>query len=244
MPTLHEKAEKYFSSPLPSPTPQLTGHISQQFDQQLQHLHQRTLEMGGLVEEQTTLALMALLHQDTQLAEQVISRNRRVNAYEISLDEICVNLLVRQRPAGLDLRFVKATIKTVTDLERIGDEAKSMAYQAIALEQQENYLRYLPQLETLGWQTRHNLHETLNAFARLDLNAAEAVYAKAHVLKEDTFLRLSGQVLQYMFDDAQAIPHVLEMLWAGRALERISERSCNICNYVSYCVSGKIRHTH
>jgi len=228
----------------PKQVPRLSGHISYQFDQQLQHLHQLALEMGGLVEEQMTQALTALLHNNSDLAEQVIARDHHVNAFEVLLDETCVNLLTRQRPAAVDLRFIKAVIKTSTDLEHIGDEAKDIAYQSLALHQHEDYLRYLPQLENLGWQTRQNLHETLNAFARLDLPEAENLYAKIHVLKEDTFLRLSEHVLKQMFNDPEAIRHVLEMLWAGRALERISERSGNICNYVRYCVTGQSYHTN
>ncbi len=221
----------------------LTGHISCQFDQQLQRLHQFTLEMGGLVEQQMSQALSALLYHDSDLAEQVIACDSQVNRFEVSLDETCVNLLTRQHPTAVDLRFIKAVIKTSTDLERIGDEAKDIAYQSLALHQQEDCLRYLPQLETLGWQTRQNLHETLNAFARLDLSAAESLYAKTRALKENTFLRLSEPVLKQMFSDPEAIRHVLEMLWAGRALERISERSGNICNYVRYCVTGQSHHT-
>ena len=102
-------------------------HISKQFDAELEAVRSRVLQMGGLVEEQIVKALDGLSSGDLQALDRVIDDDHRVNAMEVGLDESCSQIIARRQPAAGDLRLVMAVIKTITDLERVGDEAEKIA---------------------------------------------------------------------------------------------------------------------
>ena len=106
---------------------QLPRHISRQFDNELETIRERVLNMGGLVEQQIVDALKALTDSDVSKGESVVRREPEVNSYEVSIDEECTKILARRQPAAGDLRLITAVIKTITDLERIGDEAEKVA---------------------------------------------------------------------------------------------------------------------
>ncbi|NNC55060.1 MAG: phosphate signaling complex protein PhoU, partial [Pseudomonadales bacterium] len=114
----------------------LTGHISQRFDDELDAVKGQLTAMGGIVEQQLGDAISALLNADLPLAEKVVKKDKSINKLEVAIDEDCALILARRQPAARDLRFVLAIIKTTTDLERIGDEADKMATQAINLSEE------------------------------------------------------------------------------------------------------------
>ena len=108
-------------------------HISKSFDSDLENIRSRVLAMGGLVEQQLLRAMQGLEDGDLVLLEEVIANDQRVNRHEVELDEACTMIIARRQPAAIDLRMVMTVIKTITDLERIGDEAKKVAKMARAI---------------------------------------------------------------------------------------------------------------
>lgn len=218
-------------------------HISQQFDIELRGLREKTMHMAHLVEQQLTDALDALLNCNVELSRQVIQRDYKVNAYEVDIDEECVTILVRRQPIASDLRNLIAVVKTITDLERIGDEAKNIAHIVTDLEHTA-YINYLVEIEHLGKQVLSVLHQAIEAFGKIE---SETETAKK-LLNEDTVIdrhygNINRQLITYMMEDARTIPSVLELMWIARALERIADRACNICNYVLYCAEGLLTHS-
>lgn len=217
-------------------------HISRQFDQELEDLRNRVLVMGGMVEEQVGNAIQALLENDVVLAEQVIANDYNVNSIEVEIDEECTQIIARRQPAARDLRLVLAVIKTIADLERIGDEARRIARQALDLSAHYPKKNQLSELEQLARHVKTMLHDALDVFARMDVeHALKVVEQDEQVDKEyESILR---QQITYMMEDARSIPVALDIMWSARALERIGDRSCNICEYVIYYVKGKdVRH--
>ena len=105
----------------------LGEHISHQFDEELEDIRNRVMEMGGIVEQQLADAIRALTDKDETLAELVVTSDYKVNALEVQIDEECTQIIAKRQPAASDLRLVIAVIKTITDLERIGDEAERIA---------------------------------------------------------------------------------------------------------------------
>jgi phosphate transport system protein len=218
-------------------------HISQQYNTELEDVRNRVLAMGGLVEQQLDNALNAMEKADIELAEQVVYNDVNVNAFEVSIDEECGVILARRQPAASDLRLIVAIIKTITDLERIGDQAERVALVAMRLaEGDRESTRWDVSLSHLGNHVRQLLHDALDAFARMDPEAAVRV-AKEDVLVDKEYDALMRQLITFMMEDPRTITRSLEAIWAARAMERIGDHARNICEYVIYMVKGKdVRH--
>lgn len=221
----------------------ISQHISRQFNTELEEVRSKVLAMGGLVEQQLTDAMAALVGSDGALASQVMQNDYKVNALEVEIDEECTHILARRQPAATDLRLVMAVIKTIADLERIGDEAERVGRMAEHLAGSDLKTTLLGEIEHLGDMVRSMLHRSLDAFARTDVELA------LEVLRDDRkvdakYESLTRQVITYMAEDPRVIPMTLNLLWAARSLERIGDRSQNICEYIIYLVRGKdVRHT-
>jgi phosphate transport system protein len=217
-------------------------HISQQFNAELDELRNRVLGMGGLVEKQLMDAVNALSDRDTELAERVITSDIKVNALEVAIDEECSRILARRQPAASDLRLIVAVIKTITDLERIGDQAERVAKMGARLAKSNADGAQYAAIRHLGERVRQQLHTALDAFARMDPEAAVAV-ARADMDVDRDYDALMRQMITFMMEDPRTITWALDVMWAARALERIGDHSRNICEYLIYMVKGKdVRH--
>ncbi len=217
-------------------------HISKQYDHELLAIRNRVLTLGGLVEAQVEAAVNALLEGDTELAERVITDDYKVNSMEVEIDEECTQILALRQPAARDLRLVVAVIKTITDLERIGDEAKRIARIAIDLVDHYPKKNQMTDFQQLAQHARLMLREALDAFARIDVDESLRVVQEDPQVDRE-YESIMRQQITYMMEDARSIPVSLNIMWAARALERIGDRACNICEYVIYYAMGKnIRH--
>ncbi len=217
-------------------------HISQQFETELQDIRSRVLAMGGLVEQQVGRALKALKKADIELARQVIADDNDVNHLEMSIDEECIQIIALRQPTASDLRLVSVILKTITDLERIGDEANSIARKALNLSDRDHPRKSYRELSTLGNHVRGMLRDALDAFARLDVEAAIAVAREDQDIDEE-YESFTRTMITYMMEDPRTISRVLDLMWAARALERIGDHARNLCEYVIYLVEGKdVRH--
>lgn len=218
-------------------------HISQQFNEELEDIRNKVLTMGGIVEQQLSDAVEALISHNERLAEAVVNNDYKVNAMEVALDEECNRILARRQPAAGDLRLIVAVIKTITDLERIGDEAERIGRMALHLLEKGGSDQHYSQIEHLGQHVRSMIHGALDAFARMDTEQAAAVW-QADSKVDQAYDAIMRQLITYMMEDPRSIPQVLNVLWSARALERIGDRARNICEYVIYLVRGKdVRHT-
>ncbi len=216
-------------------------HISQQFNKELRELRNQVLSMGGLVEEQLTNAIIALTTHDEELAKRVYSNDYKINALEVSLDEESTRILAIRQPTASDLRLVMAVIKTIPDLERIGDQAERIAHMALQI-QGEPQARYFVAIRHLGEHVQKMLHDALDGFARLDVETALQIMHEDMKVDQE-YDNISRQLITYMMEDARAIPIALNILWSARALERVAAHSRNICEYLIYFVKGKdVRH--
>ncbi len=218
-------------------------HISHQFDEEMESLRHKVLKMGGLVEQQIGGAIQALQNTDVTAAEKIIRDDHKVNALEVSIDESCTQILARRQPAASDLRMVVAVIKTITDLERIGDEAEKIAKMAVNLaENDATFNTRYAGINRLGDLVKRMVHEVLDAYARLDVDAAIKVVRDDEETDRE-YQDLIRMLITYMMEDPRTISEALDVVWAARALERIGDHAKNIGEYVIYLVKGKdIRH--
>ena len=217
-------------------------HISQQFNAELEDIRSRVLAMGGLVEKQVYDAVTSLVEGDVELAESVIVNDYQVNAFEVAIDEECTQTLVRRQPAASDLRLIIAVIKTITDLERIGDQAEKVARMAIQLAETERPKNQYMEIMSIGRRAHEQLHMALDAFARMDVEVALAV-AQQDAYIDQEYKGIIRQRITFMMEDPRLISSSLNVIWAARALERIGDHAKNLSEYVIYLVRGKdVRH--
>ena len=212
------------------------------FHEELDGLKQTLLAMGALVEDQIRLTMRALVDRDDRLAERVIERDREVNAYDVEVDEKCVELLALHQPAAGDLRFLTTAMKIVTDLERIGDQAVNIAQRALELHQEPQLKPYVD-LPRMAEMAQRMVKESLDAFVTRDTELARRVCgedAAVDALKEQIFREL----LTFMMADPRTIPRALRLILISRFMERVADHATNIAEMVIYMVEGKmVRHT-
>jgi phosphate transport system protein len=222
----------------------ISQHISRRYNEELEDIRSRVLAMGGLVEEQLRQAMQALEELNAELARRVVDNDVMVNTMEVSIDEECAQILAKRQPAASDLRLVVAVIKTITDLERIGDEAERIA--CAATELVDYYLgaeKLFTQIYTLGQHVRAMLHGALDAFTHMDTDKAVEVWREDRFVDRE-YEALIRELMTYMMEDPQSIPAIVKAIFVARAIERIGDRASNICEYVIYLVKGKdVRHT-
>ena len=215
--------------------------MTRHFHEELEALKQTLLAMGGLVEDQIRRVMRALLERDDDLAREVIDRDRQVNAYDVEVDEQCVQLLALHQPAASDLRFITTAMKIVTDLERIGDQAVNIAQRAIELHQEPQLKPYVD-LPRMAEMAQKMVKESLDAFVTRDTDLARRVCgedAAVDALKEQIFREL----LTFMMGDPRTIPRALRLILISRFMERVADHATNIAEMVIYMVEGKmVRH--
>lgn len=224
-------------------TMDLTDHISRRFNKDLEDLRNNVLTMGGLVETQLSKAIAAIVSGDSELGLKVANDDYKVNELEVSIDEECSRILATRAPAASDLRLIVAIIKTITDLERVGDEAEKIGYLASKLAAMDRPTDSYRELRNLGNHVLQMLRDAMNAFARLDVDASYAVVHEDERVDEE-YDAITRQCITFMMEDPRTIKRVMNVTWSARALERIGDHAKNISEYVIYMVEGRdVRHT-
>ena len=220
-------------------------HISHRFDEELQEIRAMVLAMGNLVEEQIANAIQALQTGDSALAREIISRDYEVNNYEVHIEEECIGIIARQQPAAGDLRLVMTIIKTVADLERMGDKAAKIADMALAMVH--DGLRsaipaLLRDIDSMAKYALDMLRRAMDALALADAEAAIEV-AKGDEMLNQEYRSAMRRLITYMLEDPRIITQAIDVLFIAKAIERIGDHARNICDHVIYLAKGKnVRH--
>ncbi len=220
----------------------INTHISGKFNMELENLRNSVLTMGGEVEQQLIDTLKAIKQNNAGLAEKVILNDLKVNSMEMQIDEECLRIIAKRHPTASDLRLIMTISKTITDIERMGDEIERIARLVTK--------NKLPPSETItssmlliGERVGAMMRGTFDAFARQDESAALSVYDQDNRIDSEykKLLTFTTSEMQKATEDMQ---DWLEVLWALRSLERIGDRCKNVCEYVVYLSRGTdVRHT-
>ena len=218
-------------------------HLSSQFDADLNLISSKVLEMGGLVESQIITAMQALNEFDGAAAERVIAAEDRLNTMEVEIDEECSNIIARRQPAARDLRLVLAISKTITNLERAGDEAEKIAKRTKRLmEDGTSRTVNIAEIKVSGEMAVSILRRALDAFARLDTVAAAQIVRDDKAIDEE-FRAFVRKLVSYMMEDPRTISVGLDYLFIAKAIERIGDHAKNIAEFIIYIVKGTdVRH--
>ena len=218
-------------------------HISKQFNEELEDIRHKVLSMGGLVEQQLEMAMKAFKLGDTDLAEQIIQNDEQINELESIIDKECMQILALRQPAAFDLRLLIACIKMIPELERIGDKATRVAHMTVQLFDNDRGKRddYY-EVQHLSELVIEMLHDSLDAFARMSLDGILAITEQEKVVNRE-YSAIVRQLITKMFEDPRNITRSLDVLTVSKALERVADLSCNVCEYVTYMILGEdVRH--
>jgi len=204
----------------------------------------RVMELGGLVESQIRQAVYALSQFNSDVADQVIENESRVNSLEVEIDRDLASIIGRRQPTAVDLRLLLAISKTTANLERVGDEAEKIARMVKSIIKTGNS-RSLPasELRVAAEMASGLLRKALDAFARLDTQTALSIMKEDDLIDRefDGFLRI---LITYMMEDARTISASLDLLFIAKAIERIGDHAKNIAEFIIYIVKGDdVRHT-
>jgi phosphate transport system protein len=219
-------------------------HISSQFDSDLEAIRSKVLQMGGLVEAQIRAAMEGFSSGNIDPMEGVIAKDHQVNAFEVEIDQDCAHIIARRQPAAGDLRTILASAKTVTDLERIGDEASKIARMAKQIHGRGS--TNAPRVADVTYSAARAismLRKTLDAYARLDSGLAQEIIREDDTV-DNEFRAVLRQLITFMMEDPRTISTALDIVWIAKAIERIGDHAKNIAEYVIYIVEGTdVRHT-
>jgi len=219
-------------------------HLSKQFDADLETLRSGVLQMGGLVESQIRGAIEAFTNGNAELIEQIVAAESRVNECEVQIDDDCSHIIVKRQPAAGDLRLIMAISKTVTDLERIGDEAEKIARMSKQIHDRGHTdLHRFANIRHAADIALSMLRQALDAFARLDTAQAASIIRQDMAIDTE-FRSILRQLITFMMEDPRTISTALEIVWIAKAVERIGDHAKNIAEDVIYIVKGTdVRHT-
>ena len=219
-------------------------HTYKQFDTELESVRAKVLKMGGLVEEQISRSIEALVQDDMDLADEVEANDHAVNGLEVEIDEDCAHIIARRQPTASDLRMVMMIVKTITDLERIGDEAAKIARMAKLIHAAERMtLPRFSEVKYMASMVLDMLRKALDGFARLDASKAVEIARQDDLVDEEFRLNLR-HLITYMMEDPRTISVFIDILFVTKAIERMGDHAKNMSEYVVYMVKGKdVRHT-
>ena len=219
-------------------------HSSRQYELDLEAIRSKVLLMGGIVEKKFQDAIVCFRTLNLQEADRIIAADLEVNQMEVDLDNHCSHLIVKRQPAANDLRTVMATIKAITDLERVGDEATKIARAARSMHQRGlTPIAHEEIVRVMAVTAGEMLHGALDSFARLDEKQATRLIVRDEMIDSE-FRSVMRNVITFMMEDPRTISASLDTLWVAKAIERIGDHAKNIAEYVVYIVEGKdIRHT-
>ena len=222
----------------------MNEHTTKQFDIEMEAIRSGVLAMGGLVETQFRRAVEALRAPgDVDAVSLVASDEQAINRMQMDIDQQCSQIIAKRQPAAIDLRMILTVVKIVNELERIGDEIKKIAYKAQQMQRPERLTSVrLHDVTRAAGMAEENLQLALDAFARLDVNAAADVISKDEAI-DAAFLANLRQLISYMMEDPRTISPALEIVFIAKSIERIGDHAKNIAEDVVHVVKGKdVRH--
>ena len=216
-------------------------HTSRHYEMELVELKEKILLVGGMVEEMIGSAMRSLLDRDPVLARQVIEMDPKVDASELDVDHLCLNLLALRQPAASDLRFIATALKIVTDLERIGDLAVNIAERSIELNEEPPLKPYID-IPRMASAAAGMVRQSLDAFVKRDSFMARQVL-RADAAVDDLNVQLFRELLTYMIEEPKNVSRALRITFIAKYLERVADHATNIAQMVIFMCEGRdVRH--
>jgi phosphate transport system protein len=213
-------------------------HISEKFNNELEDIRNKVLVMGGLVEQQIELAIESFIMSDVELAELVIKQDNQVDKLETAIDQECTQSLALRQPTAFDLRMLLTVIKVINELEIIGDLAERIAKMAIQVSDIDGKKGQYHELQHMTDLVKDMLHGALDAFARMNIDEITKITSRDDLVDRE-YNSILRQLITQMMEDPRNITRTLNVLWTVRAIERIGDHACYICEHLIFMIKGE-----
>ena len=215
--------------------------MERQFDQELNILKEDLLKMASLAEDAIAKSIKALVERDSTLAQEVIDRDREINLLEIEINNQCLKLLALKQPMAVDLRFITSTMKIVSHLERIADQAVNISQRTLELIKQP-LLKPLIDIPRMAKLAQEMVRTSIDSLVNKDSLLAKRIGGRDNLV-DDLNDQIFRELLTYMIEDPRTIKRAIELILVGRHLERIADLATNISEEVVFILNGKnIKH--
>ena len=221
----------------------LPEHSVAKFEKEIKELKNLVLRMAGAVEQRVATVVDAMAESDSTRAQWVIDSDNEINDLERDIDEVCVGIMARRQPVAIDLRLLITALKLSTDLERIGDETQRIARVIKQLNFSTTPDEIKQTFKELGSSVIGMLHDVVDSYARNDVELSTRIFKQDKYADQHYKTLLEDQLPQFMHNNTQHIPHILNLIWCARSLERIGDHAKNVAEYVIYMVEATdVRH--
>lgn len=210
------------------------------YENNLNKLNGQIIEMAELVTKAIENAIRALVNKDTDLAQTVIEGDRHINSLEDQIETLSYSLLLKEQPVASDLRFVTSTLKMITDLERIGDQASDIAVINIKLSNRNYQIEDLGSIAQMAHEVIEMVKGSVKAFIDGDVTLIEEVLKRDDIVDE-YFKKVREEVVADVKEDRFDTKNSLDLFMIAKYLERIGDHTENIAERVYYSITGQIK---
>jgi len=207
------------------------------FDEQLNELNNKLLEMGTLVEKTISVASQALIEQDVEMAKAAIDLETDVAAKEKDIESLCLKLLLQQQPVAKDLRLISAALKMITDMERIGDQAADIS-EIVVMMKGAPYIKKLEHIPQMATATVKMVTDSIDAYVKKDLKLAKSVIKYDDVV-DDLFDIVKNDLIELIRGGNPNSEQAIDLLMIAKFFERIGDHACNIAKWVVFSITGQ-----
>ena len=207
------------------------------FKKQLEQLNDQMITMGSMIENAIETAIAALVSQDTERAEEAIAYDMEIDAQERKIEQLCYQLLLMQQPVAGDLRLVSATMKMITDMERIGDHASDIS-ELTLLMAGKPYLREITDIEQMAKETTVMVTNSVDAYVNRDLKLAQEVISRDDLV-DDLFNKVKSEIIGEIRTGLDDGEQTTDLLMAANYFERIGDHATNIAEWVIFSLTGE-----
>ena len=207
------------------------------FDRQLKKLNDELIDMGSMIEKSIEKALVALVTQNVEKAQEVITFDLEIDRQEREIKSLCMKLLLQQQPVARDLRLISSALKMITDMERIGDQAADIAELAIFMAEKP-YIKELKHITQMGQETMVMVVTSVDAFVEKDLEKAQEVLTHDDIV-DQLFDAVKSELIEMIHQNKEIGEQATDLLMVAKYFERIGDHATNIAEWVIYSITGE-----
>ncbi|NLM13472.1 MAG: phosphate signaling complex protein PhoU [Epulopiscium sp.] len=214
--------------------------IRYEFEKELTRMHKELLKMGALIEQSIDDTIKAMKNQDVALAREVIQRDDEIDQMELVMEAECIMLVTRQQPIASDLRLIASVLKIVTDLERIADHCADISEYVIRLSN-EPYKKPLEHIPMMAQQVKKMVKDTIDSYVEKDIGKARKVIDDDDIV-DKYFEDIVKEIQDLMKIQEDFIIQGTYFIFIVKYLERMADHATNICEWIEYNITGKLKH--